>query len=222
MTVAEDFLLLATDPREGTCLLGGTVIGPALGGANLIDLILAEKIELSGAKRKARVTLVNQDPTGNPVIDRSIRTLQSKGPLRAQDAVKALGKNAKDAVYDELLAQGEVRRVRKKVMGLFPTDRHPVVDTVLRDSLRQQIQSSLMFELDASKRTGPLIGLLAASDKLRLVVDRPEVKKAKARAKVIAEGDWASEEVRKAIQAANTVMMIAVIAATSAGAAGST
>jgi hypothetical protein len=75
--------------------------------------------------------------------------------------------------------------------------------------------------LDATEQTGPLIGLLAASDKLRLVVDRPEHKAAKARAKVIAEGDWASEEVRKAIQAANAAVMVAAIAATTAGTAGS-
>ena len=221
MTVAEDFLLLATDPRDGRCLLGGTAVVPALGGANLLDLIMAEKVELTGQKSKARVSLTNTELTGNPVIDGSIQVLQAKGPMRAQAAVKLLGKKAKETIYDDLVKQGEVRRVSSKAMGVFPLTRHPVIDTVRRDSLRQQIQASLMFELDATKRTGPLIGLLAASGKLQLVVDRPEVRKAKARAKVLAEGDWASDEVRKAIQAANTLLMMTVITATSAGSSSS-
>lgn len=104
---------------------------------------------------------------------------------------------------------------------MFPVTRWPVVDSVRRDNLLRLIASSLLHDQEADDSTGPLIGLLAASGKLPLVVDKPELKAAKARAKVIAEGDWASDEVRKAIQAANTVMMVAAISATSAGVAGS-
>lgn len=221
MTVAEDFLLLTTDPKTGKCLLSSTIINSTLGSANLIDLVMAGKVELTGNKSKARVVLIDREPTGSALIDRSIHTLQTKGPMRTQAAVKQLGKKSKDPIYEALVAQGEVRREKSKVLGLFTVTRHPVTDTVRRDMFKQQIQSSLLFGIDATEETGPLVGLLSASDKLRIVVDRPELRKAKARAKVIAEGDWASEEVRKAIQAANTAMMVAVIAATSAGAAGS-
>lgn len=217
MTVAEDFMLLVTDPTTARCRLSSMITDIALGGATLIDLIDAERIAIQGEKRKARVTLVDPNPTGNTVIDEAIFRLQSKGPMRAQSAVRVLGKKMKQPLYEALSAHGLVRREPHKALGLFSTGRWPVIDSTRREDLIRRIQESLLHNQDADAETGPLIGLLAASDKLRIVVDRPEHKVAKARAKVIAEGDWASEEVRKAIQTANTVMMVAVISATSAG-----
>lgn len=221
MTIGEDFLLLATDPPTGKCRLNSMISDIVLGGATLVDLLRADRVELTGQKSKARVILKDKTPLGNPVLDRAITTLQSKGPMRPQAAVRQMGKQSKRPLYEALEARGEVRRVTEKKLRMFTLTRWPVVDTVGRDELVQKIQSSLLYGLDANERTGPLIGLLAASDKLRLVVDKPEHKAAKARAKVIAKGDWASEEVRKAIQAANAVVMVAAISATSAGAAGS-
>ena len=221
MPIAEDFLLLVTDPANGKCRLRSMVIDIALGGANLVDLVYAQRVELTGEKKKAKVVLIDKTPLGNPVLDRAIWMLQSKGPLRPQAAGRQLGKKSQKPLYEALSARGTVQRRTEKRLGLFTVTRWPVIDSVRRDNLIRLIQASLLHGLDADDETGPLIGLLAASDSLRVVVDKPELKAAKARAKVIAEGDWASEEVRKAIQAANTVMIAAVVAATSASAASS-
>jgi len=221
MTIGEDFLLLVTDPPSGKCRLNSMISHVTLGGANLIDLIKADRVEFKGRKNKARVILKDKTPLDNPVLDRAILRLQSKGPMRPQAAVRQLGKESKWPLYEALEAQGEVRREVGKKIGLFPVTRWPVVDTVGRDELVQRIQSSLVYGLDANERTGALIGLLAASDKLRLFVDKPELKAAKAQAKVIAKGDWASEEVRKAIQAANAVVMVAVLSVSGGGDGGS-
>jgi hypothetical protein len=69
-------------------------------------------------------------------------------------------------------------------------------------------------------RPRSLIGLLSAADLTKLLVDKPDRKQAKARAKVIAEGDWANERVRRAIRAAQSAVTAGIVAAT-AGAAGS-
>ena len=221
MTIAEDLLLLVTDPESGKCRLSSMITDVTLGGANLVDLVYAKRVELQGDKRKAKVVLIDKSPTGNLILDRAIFALRTKGPLRPQAAVRQLGKKSKEPLYDALEARGTVQRRTEKRFGLFPVTRWPVVDSVRRDNLLRLIRSSLLHDQEADDSTGPLIGLLAASGKLPLVVDKPELKAAKARAKVIAAGDWASDEVRKAIQAANTVMMVAAISATSAGAAGS-
>lgn len=213
MTVAEDFLLLVTEPASGKCRLTSTVSEVSLGGATLIDLINAGRIELRGEKRRARVTLVDRTPVGDVVIDRAIARLQIKGPMRAQTAVRTLGKKTRRPLYDALAARGLVQREPHKILGLLSADRWPVVDTTRRDDLIRRIQASLLHDQDADAETGPLIGLLAASDKFRIVIERPEHKRAKARATVIAEGDWASDEVRKAIQTADAAMVIAVITA---------
>ncbi len=220
MTVAEDFLLLVTEPDSGKCRLSSMISDVSLGGATLVDLINARRIELQGEKRKARVTLVDPNPIGNTVVDEAIVRLQNKGPMRAQTAVRVLGKRTKQPLYESLAARGMVRREPHKTLGLFTSDRWPVVDSTRREDLVRRIQASLLHDQPADADIGPLIGLLAAADKLRLVVDRPEHKRAKARAKVVAEGDWASEEVRKAIQTANAVLMMAVVSATAAGSGG--
>lgn len=56
---------------------------------------------------------------------------------------------------------------------------------------------------------------------VKVFVDKPDRKVAKARADVLAEGDWATEGVRKAIQAAQAAVTAGVAAATSAAASGS-
>lgn len=186
MTTAEDFLLLVTEPATGSCRLSSMVSDIALGGANLVDLIEADRVEFTGEKSKAKVVLTDKTPTGNPVLDHAILTLQSMGPMKPRTAVRQLGKKSKEPLYEALAARGVVHPKIDKVLGLFPVTRWPVVDTVRRDSLVQLIQSSLLHGMDATGETGRLIGLLAASDTLRVVVDRPELKAAKARAKVIA------------------------------------
>ena len=215
MTVAEDFVLLLTEPMSGKFRLSSMINDASLGGATLIDLIKAGRIELQGTKRKARVTLVDRNPTGNTVIDGAITALQAKGPLRAQTAVRVLGKKTREPLYEALAARGLVRREPHRLLGLFGNDRWPVIDSTRREDLIRRIQASLLHDQPADAETGPLIGLLAASDRLRIVVDRPEHKRVKARAKVIAEDDWASEEVRKAIQTANAVMIAAIASAAS-------
>lgn len=219
MTIGEDFLLLATDPASGKCQLSSMITNVALGGANLVDLLRADRIEINGRKGKAKVALTDKTGLGSPVLDHAIMTLQTKGPMRPQAAVRELGKKSKQSLYEALEARGDVQRQTEKMFTLFTVTRWPVIDLVRRANLVQLIQSNLLHGLDADEDTGPLIGLLAASGKLRLVVERPELKAAKARAKVIANGDWASEEVRKAIQASNDAVMVAIISATSAGSA---
>ena len=186
MTIAEGFLLLVTDPASGTCKLSSMTTDATLGSANLVDLIRADRVELKGEKMKAKVVLIDKTPLGNPVLDRAILTLQSKGPLRPQAAVKQLGKKSKEPLYQALEARGTVQRRTETKLGMFTITRWPVVDSVRRDYLVRLIQASLLHGMNATDETCALIGLLAASDKLRVVVDKPELKAAKARAKVIA------------------------------------
>jgi hypothetical protein len=59
-----------------------------------------------------------------------------------------------------------------------------------------------------------VIGLLSATNLVKKLVDKPDRKRAEARATVVSEGDWAREGVRQAIQAAQTAVTTAIIAST--------
>ena len=73
---------------------------------------------------------------------------------------------------------------------------------------------ALLHGREPSPQTGALLAVLDASDLLKHVVDRPDRKAAKARAKQIAEGNWASAGVRKAIEASQAAITAAVVAST--------
>ena len=90
-----------------------------------------------------------------------------------------------------------------------------------RDALVGGLRQVLLHGQPADSRTGPLVGLLLASDQLGLVVEKRERKAAKARAAVVAEGDWASEGVRRAIRDAQAAMNAALAASVAASAGSS-
>ncbi len=221
MSTAEDFLLIATDPFSGKPLIGSPQADPVFGGAFLFDLVAQDRLALEGVGRKARVAVSDHEPVDDPVTNQAFALIRNRGLQKPQTVVTKLGKNSRKLLYESLEAKGQVRRRPERFLGIFPLTRHDVTDTARRDDLRVRIQSSLLHGLPADKETGPLIALLSAADLVKIMVDKPDRKLAKARAKELAEGDWASEGVRKAIQTAQAAITAGIVAATSVGAAGS-
>src|SRR5687768_15222164 len=94
--IAEDLLLLLLDDDAGT-LKHSDKIQPLLGGALLIELALAERIEVAertGRWTSPKVALLDGPPVDEPLLDAAIRTIGEK-PRSAQDLVNRLGKGAK-------------------------------------------------------------------------------------------------------------------------------
>lgn len=146
--------------------------------------------------------------------------LQAKKPLKPQDAVARLGKRGRPAVYESLVARGMVT-ARKHVRGVFPLKRYDVTSSGERSALVTAVRRVLLDDAPADATTGPLVGLLLASNLLKVVVDRPDRKRARMRAEVVSQGDWASDGVREAIKAAQSAVAVVAVAAATAGAEGS-
>jgi hypothetical protein len=214
MTTAEDFLLVMTDPDSGKSSVGVMESDAVFGGAFLFDLVAAGRLALEGTGRKARVMVVLEAPVDDPVLQAAFARFGTKGRQSPQSAVTKLGKKGRDRTYESLVAKGAVRRRDAKAWGMFPLARYDVVDTMRRDDLVQRIRASLLHDQPADAETGPVIGLLSATNLVKKLVDKPDRKRAEARAKVVSEGDWASEGVRQAIQAAQTAVTTAIIAST--------
>jgi hypothetical protein len=221
MTTAEDLLLIVTDSVTGKPQLDSMKADPVLGGAHLLDLVAAGYLALDGVGRKTRVVVVSHAPVGDPLLGQAFARVRNRGRQTPQNTVTKLGKQARKHVYASLVTKRQMRVRPDKAFGIFALSRHEVVDSARRHDLINRVRASLLHDQPADAETGPLIGLLAAADLTKLLVDRPERKRAKARAKVIAEGDWASEGVRKAIQAAQSAVSAGILAATTAGAVGS-
>ncbi|WP_194839901.1 MULTISPECIES: GOLPH3/VPS74 family protein [Aeromicrobium] len=215
MTTAENFLLVLTDSDTGKAPIGQMAVEPVFGGAFLFDLVAAGRLELQGTGRKARLVVTDPTPVPDPLLQAAFeRVLSARRPLTPQSAVSRLGKKGRERTYDALAAAGAVRPRPEKALGLFPVTRHDVVDVARREALLAGIRASLLNGQPADETTGPIIGLLSAADLTKAVVDKPDRSLAKARAKVISEGDWASASVRKAIQAAQSAITTTIVAAT--------
>ncbi|ALX03347.1 GOLPH3/VPS74 family protein [Aeromicrobium erythreum] len=201
MTVAKDLLLVATDPRTGRVRLATTATEPALGGAALIDLVLLGRLRLVGAGRKTRVEVVDRTPVADPPLQAAFARVWQQGRLTPKNTISRLGRRQRKVLLADLEAAGALRRQRRLLL-----ERYDVGDPVHRDDLVTRLRAVLLQEQPADETTGPLVGLLLATGHLGIVVDRRDVKAAKARAKVVAEGDWASDGVRQVIQDAQNAM----------------
>lgn len=227
MLIAEDLLLLLTDDDSGKAQVDGTKLDHALAGAVLLELTLSGAVDLAGAQdslKPGRVVIRNSGATGDGVLDEGLRRVERKAGRKPKDVVPALTKGLRAQLYEQLAGRGIVQDERDKVLGLFPRTRWPVADSEHERRIRTQLRDQLVHGVSADERTGALISLLSAIDAVSTVIDPRDAgldkRELNNRAKAIAEGQWASEAVRKAVEAVNAEVTAAVVAATVASTAG--
>ncbi|MDO9379478.1 MAG: GPP34 family phosphoprotein [Nocardioidaceae bacterium] len=212
MLIAEDLLLLLTDDESGR-VASMAPVDTGLGGALLVDLAVAGRIDFSGKPKKPVVHVVDPTPVGHPALDEALRRLGEKTDEKAQAAVDRIGRKSRESLYDSLAARGVVRREDGKVLGLFPTTKWPEVDSSAEREVRAELHAALVQGVTPTERAAALASLLLAMDQLGLVVERPDRKAAKARAKAISEDDAVGDGVRAAVQAAQTAATMAIVIA---------
>lgn len=224
MLLAEDLLLLLTDDDSGRLLVTGAEADVALGGARLIELTLLGRVDVTaeGEGRKGRLVVRDPARLEDPLLQEALETCVSFEGKRPQSVVGPLGKRLREQLYDRLVAQGVLRAEKGKVLGIFPTQGWPTADAAHERRVRQALEQALLTTLPPEARTAALVSLLLALRSVHKVV-RPKDhgmsrRDLDRRAKEIAEGDWGSAAVRKAVDAMAAATMAAVTAATSAAA----
>ncbi|WP_293785405.1 GPP34 family phosphoprotein [uncultured Aeromicrobium sp.] len=210
MGIATDLILIATDPETHKLQLASANNDAVVGGAHLLDLVKTGRVGVEArGKKKVKVFVLDGSPVADPEIDAALDRIRDGKKRSASDAVSRMGKNGVKNAYRRLCENGQLRPRQETFLG-FALRRHDVVDMAGREELRRRVRACLLQGQPADDRTGPLIGLLHASDQLKLVVDKHERRPAKAAAEAISEGDWASAGVKEAIAAAQTALMVAV------------
>lgn len=221
MTTAEDFLLLLTDPVSCRNLIPTTSVVPVMGGAFLLDLVADGHLALDGAGRKARVSVADHSPVSDPLLQSAFDRVRHRGRQTPQNAVMRLGRKGIAQTYEALTVHGAVRPRHDRAFGIIPLTRHEIVDPARRDELLNRVRACLLLDQRADAATGPVIALLSAGDLVRVVVDRSQRKRAKERAAAIAEDDWATDGVRRAVRTAQSALMAAIVGVSVAGSSGS-
>lgn len=220
MGLAADLTLIAIDPANGKSLLGATESDPVTGGAALVDLVLAERCEVQGEGRKARVRLIDATPVGDAALDHALSRVKPARDHKASSLVPRIGKGTRALLLEQLVGDGALVARRGKVLGLFPAVRYDVADPDRRDLLVTGVTRVLVGHAEPDDVTGPLIGLLSAGNVVKKIVTGPERATAVRRAKSIAKGDWAGVASKAAVDATTAAVAAAITAAVVASSAG--
>jgi hypothetical protein len=222
MLLAEDLLLLITDDASGRLAAAGSQVDAGLGGANLVELTLLGKVDITGEQdqgKPGRIIVRDPAPPEDDVLDAALETLAARQGSKPSAVIGPLGKNLRPVLYERLATAGVLRAGRGRALGIFPTRTWPTQDPGHEAEVRQLVTQALVQPGEPDERTAALIALLhALRCEHKVVNPKPyqlSRRELRARAAEVAQGNWASEAVRKAIDE----MMAAVAAAVAASAA---
>ena len=207
MLLAEDLLLLVTDDASGRLSAPADRVDAGLGGANLVELTLRNKVDLTGEQdpgRPGRIIVRDPSPPGDAILDTALETVTAYQGKRPSTVIGPLSKNLREALYQRLAGNGVVRAEKTRILGVFPVRRWPAQDGSREAEVRRLMTQALVQQVPPDTRTAALIALVHAVGCVDKIVDPRQhglsKRELRARAKKIAEGNWASAAVRKAIE----------------------
>ena len=221
--IAEDLVLLLLDDESGK-LTNASYLDTGIGGALLVELALAETVDVvkgSGLWARAKVRPTGRSAPPDPVLAEALTVIAEK-ERTAQDLVGRLGKRRRDQLLDRLRERGMVEPREDRVLGLIPRRRWRAVDSTHEAGVRRELGDVLLRGVSPAERTAALISVLSALDLAHKVVDREgaPARQVRKRAKDVAEGDWAAKAVRDSIAAAQAAVAAAMVATTAAASNG--
>jgi hypothetical protein len=105
MLLAEELLLLITDDVSGRLSVPAAQADAGLGGANLLELALMNKIGLSSgrdASKPGRIVVQDSVPTGDAVLDAALTVIIARQGSKPSTLIRPLAKNLRHTLYERL------------------------------------------------------------------------------------------------------------------------
>ena len=143
--MAEGLLLLLTDDASGRLSAPAAQVDAALGGANLLELALMNKVDLAGEQdqgRPGRIIVRDPSPAGDEVLDAALRIVTAH--QRPSTVIRPLGKNLRRTLYERLALSGVIRCEQARIPGVFPTLRWPAQDASHAARVRRLVTQALV------------------------------------------------------------------------------
>lgn len=206
-------MLLLLDDESGKAVVDSTKLPRVLAGAVLLELALDDVVALDtdGSQvKKGRLAVRTAAVPSDPLLADAVRRVAHAKPMKPEAAIEKLSKGIRETLLGRVVDHGWVREERGKILGLFPAKRWPAVDDSHERQIRTELRSALVDGLTPTPRTAALISLLAAVDAVPKIVPDVDKRQVRKRAKEISEGEWAGKAVRKAVEAVNAAVMVAV------------
>jgi len=120
--LAEDLLMLVTDDASGRLSASAAQVDVALGGANLLELTLMNKVHLSGQwdrGKPGRIIVRDLSPAGDEVLDAALGIVSAHQGKKPSAVIRPLGKNLRRTLYERLALSGVIRARQGRILGVF-------------------------------------------------------------------------------------------------------
>ncbi|MFE5514874.1 GPP34 family phosphoprotein [Streptomyces sp. NPDC056529] len=214
VTLAEEIMLLSLDDESGAAKEKQSAAWAVAGGI-LLDLVLAGRVTVDGG----RLRVADKTPTDVPLLDERLRQItewagrRSRAPKVTEWLTKDHHKAVK-ATTESLHGRALVRAEQRRVLGIFPVTRYPEADGSVERELRDRLRAVVLDGAAPDTRTAGLVALVHGAKLHRVAFPDVPRKEIAPRLEEIAAGQWAAEDVRRAIhdmQAAMVVVMAATV-----------
>jgi golgi phosphoprotein 3 len=217
LTFPEELLLLALCDDKGTVAFG-SMLPYALAGGILTELMLARRVEIERKGKRELVTLRDDSPVGDPVLDDALeRVGAARRRATAQSWVSRLAssKRLRERVAAGLCRLGVLEEREDRVLLLFRRRVYPTVNPEPERRLIARLRTAVLEAGDeVDPRTAVTIALADGVGLLNAVFTRAERREHKARIKALCEGLIVGRATREAIQAVQAMLIATTAAAT--------
>ncbi len=217
LTLAEEVILLMLNDATGhfhELPPGG--LGVALGGAVLMDLALAGRIDSD----LRRLFAVSAEPTGDGVLDDVLAEIATGGEGGSQDVasrdwgtalwVEELARRGDDfraRLLERLVARGVLQIADRRVLWVFGSRFYPPATGIEGAEVRTRLRSALFGEEIPEARDTLLIGLTNATGIMAFVLTADELEAARARIAQVTALEEINRSVTRAVYEVQMAMM---------------
>ena len=165
-TLAEDLLLLLFQPDAAGTIAGENTLYYTLAGAVLADLALGGHVRTApGRAGSTLVRAVGDHPPADDIL-RSAWDYVVPKPRGVQTFLAAVGPPLRGPLLDRIVERGDIRRVTRKVLGLFGMKVLEDGGTGRRARLLEDVRQVLVDGAEPGARVAALAALLSSSGTL--------------------------------------------------------
>jgi golgi phosphoprotein 3 len=211
LSFAEELILLSLDDKKGNFLAMSLMsFESALAGAILMELALTNKIDTD----LEHLILVNDSPTGDPIYDEIIEMIKQypndKNALYWVKEIRNRFSNLREVITLRLVKRGILEEKTKKILGLFPQKRYPVLNDSEEVTVRNRIRKIVLSDEIPEPRDIVIISLIKSCGLVDQIFSAQEIKKASERIYQISKMDLIGQSVSKAINELQAMINSAV------------
>lgn len=196
--LGEEIVLVALRP-DGK-VNGATTLRFALAGAELVGLVIAERVGI----QNERIVVLDPSPTGDVLLDAALADIVhvtgGGRPPKPRTWVARTRSHPVTSYLRRLAELGIVREQRSRVLGVFSSTRWMILDPEPIAAARARLDAIALSQEPVESAEAAFGGLVHAIGLDRALYRGSEGGAARARLRLIAKGDPASRAVGDALE----------------------